>query len=68
MNCVLCHQPVDLLTLDAEGYGGMPAHESCAEGHRQALRDALDSANAMVLAEPDPARHRNHRRPPAVAA
>lgn len=59
MLCILCHQPVDLLTLDAEGYGGMPAHESCAEAHRQSIRDALDEANRMVLAE---------RRPAAVAA
>lgn len=67
MKCALCHQDVTLLDLDAEGYAGLPAHATCAEGQRQALRDALDEANAMVLAEPDPRRHRGHLRPVAAA-
>lgn len=65
MICVLCHQPVDLLTLDGEGVAGMPAHESCATAYRAEVAAVLDEATAMVLAEPDPRRHRRHLRPAA---
>lgn len=58
MRCYLCHEPVDLLTLDPEGVAGQPAHASCADGYRTAVADALAAAEAMVLAEPDPRRHR----------
>lgn len=65
MICVLCHQAVDLLTLDAEGVGGMPAHDSCATAYREVLAATLADAEAMILAEPDPKRHRKHLRPAA---
>lgn len=65
MICVLCHQPVDLLTLDGEGVGGLPAHEHCAGPFREELAAVLRDAEAMVMAEPDPRRHRGHLRPAA---
>lgn len=65
MICALCHQPVDLLTLDAEGYGGLPAHEACAAGLRSELAEFLSEVEAMIVAEPDPRRHRGHLRPAA---
>lgn len=66
MKCVLCRNDVSLLDLDAEGYAGLPAHTWCAEAHRQSLRDALDEANRMVLAEPDPRRHSKRERSSAA--
>jgi hypothetical protein len=63
--CALCHQPVDLLTLDDEGYVGLPAHATCAGAARAALAAMLDEATARILAEPDPRRHRRHLRPAA---
>lgn len=65
MKCILCDQPVDLLTLDALGVGGHPAHESCADGYRAEVAATLAEAEAMILAEPDPRRHRRHLRPAA---
>lgn len=67
MTCILCGGPVTLLDLDAEGYGGMPAHDVCAGAYRQALRDALDEANRMVMDDHDPRHHRGHLRPPHAA-
>lgn len=63
MLCVLCGADVNLLDLDVPGWNGEPAHTTCAAAARQALSDA----NAMVMAEPDPKRHRNHLRPVAAA-
>lgn len=60
MECVLCHTEVNLLDLDAEGYGGLPAHTVCARAQRQAIKDALDEAHRMIANEPDPRRHRRH--------
>lgn len=60
MTCILCTGPVDLFDLDAEGYGGLPAHTTCAKAARAALGDALDEAKRMVEAESDPRRHRRH--------
>lgn len=65
MICVLCHQPVDLLTLDGDGVMGLPAHETCAGPWRAEAAAAVAEAEAMVLAEPDPRRHRRHLRPAA---
>lgn len=65
MICVLCHQAVDLLTLDGEGVGGHPAHESCADGYRAEAAAALAEAEAIILAEADPRRHRRNMRPAA---
>lgn len=66
MTCVLCKQDVTLLDLDAEGYGGAPAHSWCAEATRQAVRDALDEANRMVVEDTDPRHHRRGVRPAAA--
>lgn len=65
MLCILCHQPVDLLTLDAEGVGGMPAHDACARDYRAEVARVLADAEAMVMAERDPRRHRRGVRPAA---
>lgn len=65
MICLLCHNPVDLLTLDGEGVAGMPAHDSCASAYRAEVAACLAEAEAMVLAEADPRRHRRHLRPAA---
>lgn len=59
MKCVLCHQGIDLFDLDPEGIGGMPAHHTCADAYRAAAAEVLAEAEAMVLAEPDPRRHRH---------
>ena len=68
MHCVLCRAEVKLLDLDADGYAGMPAHTWCAEAHRQSIRDALDEANRMVMAEPNPKYHRKGLVPPPADA
>lgn len=65
MRCVLCGVEVTLLDLDGEGVGGWPAHEHCANAYRAELAAVLAAAEAMVLAEPDPRRHRHHLRPAA---
>lgn len=65
MTCILCHQPVDLLNLDGEGVAGLPAHDTCATAYRAEVDATLAEAEAMVLAEPDPRRHRRHLRPAA---
>lgn len=67
MDCVLCHVKVDLFDLDDEGYAGLPAHKVCADAARAELGRVLDEAKAMVLAEVDPRRHRNHLRPASAA-
>ncbi len=66
MTCVLCHQPITLLDLDAEGYEGLPAHEHCASAVRAELAAVLAEAEALVLAEQDPRRHRRGVRPTAA--
>lgn len=58
MRCILCHQEVDLLTLDTEGWGGQPAHESCAAPMRAELARFLSEVQADIRAEKDPRRHR----------
>ena len=67
MHCVLCRQPVNLLELDPEGFMGLPAHTYCARDQRAAMEAAELEAVAMVMAEPDPRRHRQHLRPVAAA-
>lgn len=63
MNCALCHQRISLWDLDGAGYEGLPAHEHCAKPVRELNASLLAELEAMVLAEPDPRRHRNHLRP-----
>lgn len=65
MICVLCHQPITLLDLDDDGYEGLPAHTFCAVGARAAMRDVLAECEALILAEPDPRRHRRGVSPAA---
>lgn len=62
MECVLCHTEVTLFDLDAEGYGGMPAHEACASAVRAECAALLADCEALILAEPDPRRHRRSAR------
>ncbi|QOR55428.1 MAG: hypothetical protein SHS37scaffold145_79 [Phage 71_18] len=65
MICALCHQGIDLFDLDTEGVAGLPAHASCAEGYRAELAKLLREVELMIMAEPDPRRHRHHVSPPA---
>lgn len=65
MICALCHQGIDLFDLDEQGVGGMPAHRTCAEPYRAEVAKVLEECNRMILAEPDPRRHRHHVSPPA---
>lgn len=58
ITCILCHQPADLLTLDGEGWGGMPAHTDCAAPMRSELARFLTEVEADIRAEKDPRRHR----------
>jgi hypothetical protein len=63
MFCVLCRQHIDLWDLDGGSDLGMPAHEVCARAYRAELAAVLADAEAMILAEADPRRHRRHLRP-----
>lgn len=62
MRCILCGQPVDLFTLDGEGWGGMPAHEACATPMRAELARFLVEVEQDIVAEKDPRRHRQSAR------
>lgn len=62
MNCILCHERIDLFDLDDDGYCGLPAHRVCAGSQREALREALDDANRSVVDW-----HERHPRRPAAA-
>ena len=64
LTCVLCRQPVDLFELDAEGYGGDPAHNTCAQAARDALNEAID----RIAAENRKRYHRTTRRHGRTAA
>lgn len=65
MDCTLCHQHIDLFDLDGEGVGGQPAHKVCADAYRAAAAEALAEAEALILGEEDPRRHRRGLRPAA---
>jgi len=62
MLCALCHQPVDLFTLDPIGYEGLPAHADCAAPVRALNASLLLELEAMIRAEPNPQRHRQGAR------
>jgi hypothetical protein len=55
--CPLCPEPLDQAPLT--NWEGLPAHADCVRGAERALDDAV----AMILAEPNPRRHRHHVRP-----
>lgn len=66
MDCALCHVHIDLWDLDPLGYEGLPAHARCAGPVRELNASLLAELEAMVMAEPDPRRHRHHLRPAAT--
>jgi len=65
VTCILCHQHIDLFDLADDGVGGHPCHDSCKRAYEAELAEVLAVAEAMVLAEPDPRRHRRQLRPAA---
>lgn len=65
MTCALCHQPIDLFDLDDDRLAGLPMHHTCAVAYRAEVAQVLEDATRMILAEPDPRRHRHHVSPPA---
>lgn len=66
MLCQLCGQPIALWELDSEGVAGMPTHDYCGDAYRAELAELLAQVEAMILAEPNPRRHRHHVVPPAA--
>lgn len=62
MECVLCHQAVDLFTLDSEGYVGMPAHHDCAQAVRDECAALLADCEQLIRSETDRRRHRSSAR------
>lgn len=65
MNCALCHAHIDLWDLDVDTIPGVPTHGSCAAAYKAEVDAVLADAQAMVLAETDPRKHRRHLRPAA---
>lgn len=63
MICALCHTPCDLFDLDDERLAGLPIHKTCGDAYRAEVADVLVEANRMIMAEPDPRRHRHGVRP-----
>lgn len=58
MICTLCHTTISLFDLDAEGVGGMPAHETCASAYRAEADAVLAEVTQLILSEHDARRHR----------
>lgn len=57
MRCVLCHQPVDLFSLDVTFDAG-PVHADCRPAYDAELERVLADAERLILDEHDRRRHR----------
>lgn len=66
MLCILCHEALDLF--DLADFMGLPAHGACARTADQLAAEALAEAEAIIMAEPDPRRHRKGLHPGAAPA